>query len=219
MPMTQPGTQPGTQTGRSLPPAYFDALYARDPDPWRFATSEYEHQKYDRSLAATGEQAIGRAWEVGCSIGVFTRRLAARCGSVLAVDVAESALREAAARCADLANVSFLRQQIPQDWPDGCFDLIVFSEVLYYLAPDEVLAVARRSAASLNPTGRIVLVHWTGATDYPCSGDQAATLFCAAAAPGLAVRLTERHKHYRIDVLTAQRALGDAAARDQPGKV
>ena len=33
-------------------PGYFERLYARDPDPWRFATSEYERDKYAATLAA-----------------------------------------------------------------------------------------------------------------------------------------------------------------------
>jgi cyclopropane fatty-acyl-phospholipid synthase-like methyltransferase len=207
---------PLTPPAGSLPPDYFEAIYDRDLDPWRFATSEYERRKYDRTLAAIGDRPIGRAWEVGCSIGVFTRRLAARCGAVLAVDVAEAALREAGARCAGLPNVTFRRQHVPQEWPEGKFDLIVFSEMLYYLSPADIARTARRATAGLAPQGRIVLVHWTGSTNYPCSGDEAAETFCTAASPELAVRLTERHKRYRIDVLTAHRAMGANATLDMP---
>jgi hypothetical protein len=56
-----------------LPAAYFDALYARDPDPWRFATSDYERAKYRATLAALPGPLLGAALEVGCSIGVLTR--------------------------------------------------------------------------------------------------------------------------------------------------
>ena len=36
----------------SLPADYFAAIYARDPDPWRFAESDYERAKYAATLAA-----------------------------------------------------------------------------------------------------------------------------------------------------------------------
>ena len=36
----------------SLPSTYFTALYAADADPWRFATSDYEREKYAATLAA-----------------------------------------------------------------------------------------------------------------------------------------------------------------------
>jgi 2-polyprenyl-3-methyl-5-hydroxy-6-metoxy-1,4-benzoquinol methylase len=196
------GPPAGRRTA-SLAPDYFDALYAREPDPWRFASSEYEAAKYARTLAAIGDRPVGRAWEVGCSIGIFTRQLATRCGAVLAVDVAAAALRQAAGNCAGCANVSFERLQIPADWPPGQFDLIVFSEVLYYLTEQDIAEIGRRMAATLAPGGQIVLVHWTGPTDYPCSGDRAAETFCASVGAELPVIRNERHALYRIDVLAA----------------
>ena len=33
-------------------PGYFEQLYASDPDPWRFATSDYERDKYAATLDA-----------------------------------------------------------------------------------------------------------------------------------------------------------------------
>ena len=45
--------------------AGFDALYAGDPDPWGFETSDYEHRKYDATLAALGARRFERALEVG----------------------------------------------------------------------------------------------------------------------------------------------------------
>jgi hypothetical protein len=36
----------------SLAPDYFESLYADDPDPWRFASSAYERNKYETTLAA-----------------------------------------------------------------------------------------------------------------------------------------------------------------------
>jgi hypothetical protein len=41
-----------TTTGDSLPPSFFTAIYAAAPDPWSFATSEYENAKYAVTLAA-----------------------------------------------------------------------------------------------------------------------------------------------------------------------
>ena len=74
---------------RSLPPSYFEALYASDPDPWRFASSDYERDKYAATLAALPRQLYRSGLEVGCSIGVLTAMLASRCRRLLAVDVAD----------------------------------------------------------------------------------------------------------------------------------
>src|SRR5215213_358552 len=119
-----------TRPAGSLPPGYFEAIYARDPDPWRFADSDYERAKYDATLAALARPCYGRALEVGCSIGVLTRDLAPRCAALLAVDAAAAPLEAARARCAGLPQVEFARMLVLRDWPEAAppFDLILLSE-------------------------------------------------------------------------------------------
>jgi predicted TPR repeat methyltransferase len=183
----------------SLQPAYFDALYAADPDPWRFVSSEYEREKYDSTLATLPHAAFGAAFEVGCSIGVLTRRLSDRCNALLAVDVAELALEQARTRCAGLRHVRFERRRVPQEWPPGEFDLILFSEVLYYLSADDIAATAALARGSLVPGGTVLLAHYTLPTNYPFSGDAACEMFIGAV--GLSPNLQRRAASYRLDRL------------------
>ena len=182
-------------------PGYFDALYARDPDPWRFATSDYERDKYAATLAALPDRRFTRGFEVGCSIGVLTRQLAARCDALVAVDVAEAAVEQARQRCAGQGWVTFGTMTVPGSWPEGMFDLIVFSEVLYYLGAEGLRGAAEKAQASLGAGGTILLVNWHGPTDGACTGDEAAEAFIAACAPGLRVVGESRAEKYRIDVL------------------
>lgn len=182
-------------------PAYFEQLYTRDPDPWRFATSDYERDKYAATLAAVPGR-YERCFEVGCSIGVLTRQLASRCDALLGVDVAETALVQARDRCAGLPHVTFQRMAVPGEWPDGTFDLILFSEVLYYLGLPGLHEAAHRTARCLQPGGTVVLVNWHGNTDGACTGDEAAKLFMAAT-PSLRPTLQQRAEQYRLDVLRA----------------
>lgn len=184
-------------------PEHFDRLYASDPDPWKFATSAYERDKYAATLAALSRPRFARAFEVGCSIGVLTRQLAARCDAILAVDVADAALQAAAARCQDRPHVQFARMVVPQDWPPGAFDLILFSEVLYYLDDAQRATAARLSLQSLSPGGAMVLVNWHGPTDGFCTGDDAAEGMIAACAPALRPVTQRRAEQYRLDVLSA----------------
>ena len=188
---------------RSLTPDYFEARYAADPDPWRFATSDYERKKYAATLAALPRDRYAAALEVGCSIGVLTRELAARCDALLALDVVPEVLDAARARCADRPGVTFARMTVPGDWPDGRFDLILFSEVLYYLDRADLARLAGRVQGALAPGGDCVLVHWLGETDYPLTGDEAAEGFIAQAAAFAGVIHRERTAEYRLDVLRA----------------
>jgi 2-polyprenyl-3-methyl-5-hydroxy-6-metoxy-1,4-benzoquinol methylase len=155
-------------TRASLGRQYFEDIYARAPDPWRFATSDYEHAKYDTTLAALPEARYARGLEIGCSIGVLTRRLATRCDSLVATDISERPLRAARIRLADSPWVEFLCAAAPADWPEGTFDLIVLSEVLYYLSPADVDLMADRVLGALRPEGDLALIHWTGETGACC---------------------------------------------------
>ena len=115
---------------KTLEPAYFDALYATNPDPWNFETSPYERAKYALTLNALPKLRYRSALEVGCSIGVLTRSLTSRCDAVLAIDVAKAPLIEARRRCANLPGLRFEQMFVPGQWPDGGFDLILLSAYL-----------------------------------------------------------------------------------------
>ena len=149
-------------------------------------------------MAALPPHRFAAGLEVGCSIGVLTRQLAPRCGTLLAIDVAETALAQARARCPE---VNFERRAVPQEWPPGRFDLIVLSEVLYYLDAAALDATAARAMAAILPGGSLLLVHYLGGTDYPLTGDEAATRFIAAT--GLPPAYQARQPLYRIDRLDA----------------
>ncbi len=195
----------------SMDTAYFDALYADgDGDPWKFATSDYEKHKYAATLAALPRERYARALEVGCSIGVLTQKLATRCDELIATEPVERALEQARTFCAERSNVRFEQASAPKNWPEGVFDLILLSEVVYYLTRPAVEALAARVEASLVPGGHVLLVHWIRKTDYPLSGDDAVTLFLSKS-PGLQVIRQERTTDYRLDLVEAALASDDEA--------
>ena len=191
----------------SLPAAYFERLYAADPDPWKFATSDYEREKYAATLAALPRELYGRALDVGCSIGVLTRALAERCRELVAMDPVPSALAAARERCADTPQVAFLEGAVPAIWPPGRFDLVLLSEVVYYLDQFDLSRLVGLVAGAIEPQADIVMVHWTGETDYPLGGDEAAGLFIAGLTATGVARVdpgrSSRSGQYRLDVLRA----------------
>jgi SAM-dependent methyltransferase len=185
---------------RSLDAAYFEDLYRAHPDPWGFAVREYEAAKYDHTLAALGEERAVRGLEMGCSIGVFTRRLAYRCDSLVATEMSKAALDQARARCADLAHIDFRLARDVTDGIEGAFDLMVLSEVVYYWDDADLARVAKAIDACLAPGGRLLLVHWLGETDYPRSGDDAVAALAAALAAPMIIERQERTDQYRLDL-------------------
>ena len=187
---------------QTLRPEYFDALYSADPDPWKFAASPYERAKYTLTLSAMPRSRYRSALEVGCSIGVLTRSLASRCNVVVAIDAAAAPLVEARRICAALPGVRFEQMFVPDEWPDGVFELILLSEIVYYLSREDVGRLAARVTRSLPKGGSVILVHWTGQTNYPLSGDEAAALFIKRMGSTCVVERGDRYRQFRLDVLS-----------------
>ncbi len=184
----------------SLQPGYFDQVYAASSDPWDFSTSAYERQKYADTLAHLPRPRYARAFEIGCSIGVLTAQLADRCDYLLSVDVSESALTQARRRCEGLPQVHLERMQIPEDEPEGSFDLIVVSEVAYYWTRPDLDRAMTTLATHQLPGGHLVLVHWTPHVhDYPQTGDQVHDAWLRR--PEWRVLQDRARERYRLSVL------------------
>lgn len=191
---------PHEEKERSLAPAYFDQVYAARSDPWDFATSPYEQAKYADTLANLPKAHYERGFEIGCSIGVLTRQLAARCHSLLSVDVSAAALEQARQRCAGITGIAIERMQVPEEAPAGTFDLIVVSEVGYYWSPADLCRSMDLLAGLQETGGNLVLVHWTPAVhDYPQTGDQVHEAWLAR--PEWITLRDERRERYRLSVL------------------
>ena len=137
----------------------FEAKFAADPDPWKYAASPFEAWKRDVLLKACADRHFGRGLELACANGETTRRLATICRRLLAVDASATALEAARRRNAGNARVTFCHALLPRDMPKGPFDLIVASEILYYLKPGDLAALLPKLHAALAPGGRIVFLH------------------------------------------------------------
>jgi SAM-dependent methyltransferase len=174
------------------------------PSPW---TSSYEQAKYEHSIAALGGRHYRRAFEIGCANGVLTRQLARHCDDLLAVDVSETALASARGRCSGLDWVRFSRMVFPVEAPtEATFDLILVSEVAYYWDDADLAQAAPILLHLLAPGGDLLLVHWTGATDYPQTGDGAVEALQRAMASGVEAFLAERRPEYRLDLWRRRQA-------------
>jgi SAM-dependent methyltransferase len=191
----------------TLGPEYFAKVYAGSPDPWGFTTRWYEERKYALSLAMLPRRRYEDAFEPGCSIGVLTALLARRCDRLLSCDVSEEAVRQARRRAPE-ARVE--RRTLPGDWPDGAFDLIVFSEFLYYLGDADLRRVLTLATGALKPDGTLLAVHWRHpVTDYPQTGD---AVHAALGRTGLARLAEHREADFVAEVYVNGAPVSVAAA-------
>ena len=141
---------------------YFDGLYSDDPDPYGLRTRWYEERKRAVLMASLPHRRYGRVYEPGCGAGELTVDLATRCDDVLASDFSDKAIASARARTTGLSNVRFQRHVLPQDWPRDAspFDLIVVSELGYFLDEESMAALAACCAQSLSTGGVLVACNW-----------------------------------------------------------
>jgi peptidoglycan/xylan/chitin deacetylase (PgdA/CDA1 family)/SAM-dependent methyltransferase len=142
----------------TLTTEYWEDVFAEE-DPWDYGSSAYEHWKFDQTLALLPERRLARALELGCAEGYLSRRLAPRVGQLTAVDISPTAIDRARTRCAGLANVRCGVLNLASDPLPTNLDLILCSEVLFYLPAEMLEAAAAKIAASLKRGGYLLLAH------------------------------------------------------------
>lgn len=188
-------------TGASLTAQYFDDIFRSDHDPWNLASSEYEAAKFTHTHDVLADRRYARALEIGCAHGVLTGHLAPICDSLFAVDISTKALARARERVGDRPGVLLAQMAFPHETPETeDFDLVVLSEVAYYWGRADLDRASEWLRGHVSPGGRIILVHYTGETDYPQGGDEAVEALWSELAADFDVELAERRDKYRLDL-------------------
>jgi SAM-dependent methyltransferase len=144
---------------KPISPEGFEQRFRNDIDPWNYRTSRFEAFKRSVLIRACGFRAFGRALELACAIGENTRVLAPRCLRLLSIDSSPTALAEAIRRNEGAAGVTFRRVLLPREMPRGPYDLIVASEIAYYLPWQALDDLLRRIFEAAAPGARIVFLH------------------------------------------------------------
>ncbi len=196
---------------------HFERLYGRSIDPWNFQTSPYEREKYASTVDALDGRQYRNAVEVGCSIGVLSAMLAKRCDRFLGVELNAKAARLAQERLSYIKSAQVLVAEVPKSWPRDRYDLVVLSEVLYFLSADEIERVVSYIVRDLEPNGDCVLVNWLGNTDTGLDGEAASALFRdllgkSAMFDEIHLRVTDRYELRMLRIRGRKRSHGAASA-------
>jgi 2-polyprenyl-3-methyl-5-hydroxy-6-metoxy-1,4-benzoquinol methylase len=145
---------------------FFDNLWA-EQDPWDLETAELDQRRYRRQveLVAQGGRRYGRALELGCAGGSFTRHLSGVCDEIVAIDIAENAVARAREAHDYACPVDFRVANIMDldVAADGPWDLVVLTETAYYLGwlypMFDVAWLAHSVHAATRPGGRLLLAN------------------------------------------------------------
>lgn len=75
------------------------------------------------------------------------------------MDGSPTALREAARRMQSANHVVFRRATVPRDMPRGTYDLVIVSELAYYIPAHHLAQLANRIYTMLAPRGAVVVLN------------------------------------------------------------
>ncbi|RYB92060.1 methyltransferase domain-containing protein [Nocardioides oleivorans] len=175
-----------------------DLVHHEQADPWQ-VDSFYERRKRAVTLASLPRQTYARALEVGCSVGALALDLAGRSDHLLALDASPAAIDLARDRTAPLPHVDVRLAHVPDEWPDGDFDLVSISEVGYFLSPRQLADVVRLATSALATDGHLLLCHWRHQpVGWPLAGPAVHDAFLAA---GLEVLVEHQEPDFLLHVL------------------
>lgn len=157
----------------SVGDAYLDAVYRRGPSPEPLHRHWLERRTRNLVLAALPRGFYERVFEPGCSNGELSLRLADRCHELLACDSSERAVELARRRLVRKPNVRLMQAHVPEQWPRGRFDLILFNELGRHLAPGDLQRLIDLARVALADHGTLLACHRRGSgAGRPLSGDQ-----------------------------------------------
>lgn len=146
-------------------PAYFDSLFDGNDDPWKFKSRWYEQRKRAVTLECLPERRYESAYEPGCANGELSAVLAQRCDRLMVSDGSAKAVALARQRLALLPHVDVRQSWVPAQWPDEAFDLVVISELGYFLSATDLSLLASKTRLSLRVGGSVLACHWRWKSD------------------------------------------------------
>jgi 2-polyprenyl-3-methyl-5-hydroxy-6-metoxy-1,4-benzoquinol methylase len=143
---------------------FFAEVWA-DSDPWNLDISQLDQRRYERQLALLADRRYGRALEIGCAGGSFTRRLAPLCEELVALDISERAIERARAAHDGSPGVEYRVANVMElDLRSGgSWDLVVLTETAYYLGwlypLFDIGWLAHSLHGATRPGGRLLLAN------------------------------------------------------------
>jgi SAM-dependent methyltransferase len=144
----------------SVEDRYFDGLFSGNDDPWAFRQRWYEQRKRAITLAALPRSHYRAIFEPGCANGELSAELASRCDRLLCCDTAAAAVALARTRLSLFDHAEVRQSRLPAEWPEEKFDLIVISEIGYYLDADDLKRLIVKAEQSLTADGQLLACHW-----------------------------------------------------------
>ncbi|MCK5930942.1 MAG: bifunctional PIG-L family deacetylase/class I SAM-dependent methyltransferase [Fulvimarina manganoxydans] len=189
--------------GEVPPASHFAELYANDGDPWHARSSAYEIDKRADNCDQLKGLTFEAGLDIGCGEGHLTRALVEKPSvrTMLGIDRNKGIVERARRAHAGIPALRFETYALPTELPEGRFDLVVISELLYFLDELALATLARLLADRMTPGASLLLVNYLGETGTPLSGRAAHDLLVALFGSTLRSISLRETEDYRAELL------------------
>ena len=133
----------------------------------RFEVPPHEQKKSERMRSLLGDRKFKRALDIGCGIGLMTRFFVNCCDQIYGVDLDPGKINyiRHVVPCgnhflfevADLEKVDFCPEYVKDLFGENQFDLIIYTDVAYYLSESARKNVAKAIVEMLDPEGLLIV--------------------------------------------------------------
>lgn len=142
--------------------AELDHEFAPHEDPWSYATDSCHVNRIRREVemldAVRRNRRFEKVLEIGCAEGLFTKKLAPLCDTLLAADISKVALARAQHRLQEFGQVQFRHWDLRVDPIPDVYDLIVIVHALEYIRnPLHIRRARAKLVDGLRPGGYLLI--------------------------------------------------------------
>lgn len=143
---------------RFLIRTFFEFKYIKK-DPYLTTIDEKEIIKLEKSFDLVKDSRYKNILDIGCGEGYLVEKLIPLADRIVALDISKLALQRAEKRIRKDAHIDFIQKDILKYKPGENFDLIICSEILYYLQLEDVKTIAGKLIEWISPNGKLLLVN------------------------------------------------------------
>jgi 2-polyprenyl-3-methyl-5-hydroxy-6-metoxy-1,4-benzoquinol methylase len=137
---------------------YFELKYLRG-NPYPVEIDPQEIEKFDRAFNCIKGRQYSSILEIGCGEGYFLEMYLLLSDRILATDISKLALKKAKERVGDKKNIEFRQFDIVRNNLDERFDLVICSEVLYYLTLDQLKSIIPKVFGYMKEDSNLLSIH------------------------------------------------------------
>ncbi len=145
----------------------FKSIYATESDPWNIGNADSDRYNLYVDLITQNATGHEKILDIGCGFGAFLARFQGTFNKLVGVELSAEAVAKGKERFPFIQFIPGSADELAGILPeDSSYDLIVCSDVIYYLNERGKHRLLRSIAERLSPDGIAFIAAWCPGGDY-----------------------------------------------------